>query len=64
MPANKEYSLICLGCGDTLLDDINGLTRKQWEDIEAWTVCPGLGETLGVEVSDGVGTEDHFGGVE
>ena len=56
IPAEQEYRLVCDDCGLTLLDDINGLTLKFEGE------CEGPDDAIGIEVSDGIGTEDHFGG--
>jgi hypothetical protein len=58
IPADQEYSVVCKVCGVKLLDDVNGLELE-------WPIgkCEGPDKPVGdIHVSDGVGTEDHFGG--
>ncbi len=59
IPANQEYSIVCKVCGITLLEGVDGL-EFEWSNGE----CEGPDDALGIEVSDGIGTEDHFGGAD
>lgn len=59
IPADRQYQLICTGCG-------RNFSREQDLELEDLVIniegdCE-PGETLGIHVADGLGVEDHFGG--
>ena len=56
VPANREYSVICVHCGVTLQEGVDGI------EFEIEGDCEDPGPSLGIEVEDGIGTDDVFGG--
>ncbi len=62
IPANKEYSVVCKVCGITLLDGVINTIDGLEFDFDG--DCEGPDDALGIEVEDGVGTDDIFGGVD
>ena len=56
IPAEREYKVICEDCGETLIDDVNGL------EIEVEGECEGQDSVLGIHVEETLGTKDVFGG--
>lgn len=59
IPAFQEYQLICTGCGENITLK-HGLEISQLV-IDVDGECE-PGEVLGINVRDGVGVKDHFGG--
>ena len=58
VPAQREYSVICVDCGVTLQEGVDGI------EFEIEGDCEGQGETLGIEVEETIGTKDRFGASE
>lgn len=58
VPAQREYSVICVHCGVTLMEGVDGI------EFEIEGVCDGPGETLGISLKDEIGVEDVFRGEE
>ena len=56
IPAEREYKVVCEECGEMLIEDVNGLR------FDVAGECEGPDDALGIQVEDGVGTKDHFGG--
>lgn len=56
VPADQAYKLVCVECGEVLLDDVDGL-ELEWDGT-----CEGPGDTLGVHVREVIKSKDKFGG--